>query len=670
MFWSPRDWRQNAKRLWRIVSSTETDAIGAASCPTCGATLRQTQNCAPTTRQRGARDRVVERIANNAPVEETAAALAALLEGSITGSSALIVLLRDGYVDVVTATPERDTLLRHAGGAPLDIVHEKLPCWGPRFVIADVAEGPEWRSHHAAARRYGVRACWWQPVITAAGEMLGGIIVELSTRRAPDGSEAELLEFVTRMAGIAIEQRNLVDELTFQAHYDSLTGLVNMRLFRDRMQQAVFVAQSHNGVVGLLHLDLDRFKLINDVLGHAIGDEILRQSARRLKSCLLRTDVLARSAGDEFLILVPDLNSTDDIGPLVDRLSAALEPPFKVEGHELHISATTGISVFPRDASDSQTLEKHADNALQRAKRSGRGRALFFHADMERYSADRLELETHLRRAIRDKQFLLYYQHEVDLGTGAVVGNEALLRWLHPRLGKVSPASFIPIAEETGMISTIGRWILETACAEAVRWQQIQPIRVAVNISAVQFEEPGLLELVARALRESGLSPSLLELELTESVLLEDIDRARDRVQELRHLGIGVAIDDFGTGHASLTYLQRLPATAVKIDRSFVAEITAECPEPPLVKSIIAMAHAMGMRTVGEGVENPEQYTALARMGCDVAQGFWIQRPVEGSRLFEPSPHTISLANLAENVCASDKSVFPTTQHPTVLRGK
>jgi diguanylate cyclase (GGDEF)-like protein len=593
----------------------------------------------------------VERIANNSPIEETAALLAALIEEGVPDASALILVLRDGSVEAIASAPDRDLFLRDASGCSLNELPNRLPCWGPRSVVAAVGEAPEWRSHHEAARHYGVRACWWHPIINPAGEMLGGIIVQLGVQRAPDECESELLGFATRMAGIAVEQRNLIAELTFQAHYDALTGLANLHLFRDRMQQAVFLAQARRGSVALLHMDLDRFKVINDVLGHAVGDEVLLQTARRLKSCLRRTDLLARSAADEFLILAPDIDVNADIHPLLERLAAALKPPFDVDGHELHVSASTGISIFPGDALDSRSLERHAGTALSRAKRTGRGESLFFEPEMERYSADRLELEIHLRSALPEKQLVLHYQREIDLRTGAMAGCEALLRWAHPKLGMVSPASFIPIAEETGLITDIGPWVLETACADAVRWRRIQPVRVAVNISAVQFDEPGLPALVTKVLKQSGLPPALLEIELTESVLLEDGERARDRVQQLRSLGVGVAIDDFGTGHASLTYLQRLPATSVKIDRRFVAEITPECPEPPLLRSIVAMAHAMGMRTVAEGVEDAQQYASLAEMGCDVAQGFFIHRPVEASRLLEPSgPELASLVNLAERV--------------------
>lgn len=383
-------------------------------------------------------------------------------------------------------------------------------------------------------------------------------------------------------------------------------------------------------MVALLYMDLDRFKLVNDVLGHRVGDALLGQVARRLESCTRRSDILARVGGDEFVLLLSELPDPSGAAAVARKILEALGDSFEVEGHELFVTASIGISVYPVDAEDAAALQKHADHAMYWAKRQGANSFATFGQGIRTASPERLEMETHLRRALERNEMLLNYQPLYEAGAGGLVGVEALLRWKHPELGMVSPATFIPIAEETGLIVPLGSWSLNEACRQRRDWKDagLPPFRVAVNVSPLQFDQEGFVEDVAAAIRHFGIPPHLLELELTESGIMQDLESSIQRMLRLRELGVRLAIDDFGTGRSSLSYLQRLPLETLKIDQSFVREIRVAADRPPLIQSIITMAHALGLTVVAEGVETPEQMDALVAMGCDVLQGYLLSRPV------------------------------------------
>jgi diguanylate cyclase (GGDEF)-like protein len=445
---------------------------------------------------------------------------------------------------------------------------------------------------------------------------------------------------------LAVEQANLMAELRFQAQHDFLTGLANRPVLEDRLLSTVAAAATAGRSAALLSINLDRFKLVNDVLGHRTGDLLLRQVAVRLAQVIRPTDTLARSGGDEFVLLVPDAPGREAILALGRRLLETFDAPFHIDGHELFVAASVGISVFPDNAGDAAALERTADSAMRQAKRRGRNGCVVYDPASDAALPERLEMERHLRRAAARGELTLHYQPQVDANSGRLIGAEALLRWNHASLGLVSPARFIPIAEETGMIAEFGRWVLNQACTQAGRWRHAgRRLRLAVNVSAIEFEQTGFVDGVERALCVHGIDPALLELELTESAVVNNIDLAVTQLARLRGLGMRIAIDDFGTGHSSLGYLQRLPVDTIKIDRSFVAEIRTATSRPPLVQSVISLAHALGLTVVAEGVETEAQLAALQCMECDEIQGYLIAKPLPAPE-FDRWADTVAVAGV------------------------
>ncbi len=387
-------------------------------------------------------------------------------------------------------------------------------------------------------------------------------------------------------------------------------------------------------------VDLDGFKNVNDTLGHRCGDELLRQVAQRLSGAIRESDVLVRTGGDEFTLVATEIQSQMDVEIVADRLIKALVAPFVVEGRELFISASVGMAVYPADGMDGPGLQRCADAAVYAAKAGGRNRAVRFDPKMGEALLDRLEMESQLRRAIVCHEFVLEYQPQVN-GRGEMVGVEALVRWQHPHLGRISPAKFIPLAEQCGLLISIGSWVLHEACRQAMAWQKAGcvPLPMAVNVSALQFQQGDFLQILESALVQTGLPAHFLELELTESLLLANTAEAIQKVRAVRELGVGVAIDDFGTGYSSLAYLQKLPIDRLKIDRSFVAElgdgpaVQVEGKRAAVITAISSLASSLGMRVVAEGVETTAQRDYLIGIGCDTLQGFLFSRPVHAERI-------------------------------------
>ena len=393
-------------------------------------------------------------------------------------------------------------------------------------------------------------------------------------------------------------------------------------------------------MVALLYFDLDRFKLINDTLGHASGDAVLRQVAERLRATLRETDTLARMSGDEFTVIAPGLKNPQNASLVAETILKALRDPFQVENQELYVSASVGISIYPRDANDAEALQRHADNAMYRAKAQGKNRFEYFMPDIGDPKTTRLELETSLRRALDRGEFSLHYQPQFDLQNGKLVGQEALLRWNHPKLGAIAPDQFIPIAEENGLIIPIGAWVLQEACVQTAAWRKAgyRLKGVSVNVSAVQFSRADFVDTIGDILGRTGLDPKFLELELTESLVIRDVRESANKMEKLRVLGVQISVDDFGAGYSSLSYLQRLPIDILKLDRSFVEESKTSSGNASLVKGIVSLAHGLGMRVTAEGIETEEQLDLVHRSGCDKAQGFLLGRPSPAaSALSSPS---------------------------------
>lgn len=449
-----------------------------------------------------------------------------------------------------------------------------------------------------------------------------------------------------RFDGVATditERMEHENQLNYLANHDALTGLPNRTLLDDRILQAI--AQAHRGghKFGLLLLDLDRFKNINDGYGHVFGDELLLTVAAQLHKSVRESDTVARLGGDEFVILLSPLNSHEEIYPVVRRLLNNFSLPFTIQGTELYSTISIGIAVFPADGNDMVTLLKNADIAMYRTKEMGRNGFQFFEPDMSVHATNRMELENALRRAIEREEFVIYYHPQMDMKTGGINSVEALIRWQHPTRGLLSPDKFLDIAEETGLIIPLGAWILKTACAQTKVWRDagLACHCVSVNISAKQFWEGQLVKTVKRVLQETGLPPGDLELEITETVFLRDIDETIRTIEELKVMDISVSMDDFGTGYSSLTYLRRLPIEKLKIDGAFIHDLTTVSKSSVLLTQIIQLAHAMNLEVVAEGVETEKEYAFLVENNCDVAQGFYFNKPLsqeEFGRLLEKPP--------------------------------
>jgi diguanylate cyclase (GGDEF)-like protein/PAS domain S-box-containing protein len=441
-----------------------------------------------------------------------------------------------------------------------------------------------------------------------------------------------------RRAGIAQDvslRREQEARIQHLAYHDALTGLPNRTLVADRLALALAHAQRERRQVAVLYLDLDRFKIVNDSLGHIAGDTLLRDVARRLRATLRDEDTVARVGGDEFQIVLGDVVDASRAAHVAEKLMASLAAPFPLEGHEVHVSASLGISLYPRDGATAELLLKYADTALYEAKAEGRNAYRFFSPEMNALAHGRLRLENDLRRAIERHELELHYQPQLDLATGRVTAVEALVRWRHPQRGLVGPNDFIPMAEETGLVLAIGEWVLREACRQVALWHAsgLAGLRVAVNISPRQLQRPGLHGLVMLALAESGLPAGCLELEITESSMMVDPAQAIEVLKELRTLGVLISIDDFGTGWSSFAHLRRMPIDRLKIDGSFIGGITADKDDATIVETLIVMTHKLGLRVIAEGVETAAQRLSLMRQGCDEMQGFLLARPVSADEL-------------------------------------
>jgi diguanylate cyclase (GGDEF)-like protein/PAS domain S-box-containing protein len=422
----------------------------------------------------------------------------------------------------------------------------------------------------------------------------------------------------------------MAQQITHSAEHDFLTGLPNRMLLNDRISQAIASARRHTKQVAVLFLDLDGFKHINDSLGHPVGDKLLQSIATRLVSSVRGADTVSRQGGDEFVVLLPDLQQPEDAAVMAVRILRDVAAPHLIDLHDLYVTTSIGVSVFPDDGADAETLIKNADTAMYQAKENGRQSVQFFKPAMNARAVERQSIEESLRRALERREFTLHYQPKINIRTGAITGAEALIRWTHPSRGPLSPAVFIPIAEDSGLILPIGRWVMRRACEQARAWVEagLRPTTMAVNVSALEFRDDDFLPNLFLILKESRLSPRTLEIELTESVLMKQVVSASLILQALRKSGVHVAIDDFGTGYSSLSYLRKLPIDTLKIDQSFVGQIVSGGDDAAIVTAVISMARSLKLRVVAEGVETFEALEFLHAHQCEEAQGYYFSRPV------------------------------------------
>ena len=432
-----------------------------------------------------------------------------------------------------------------------------------------------------------------------------------------------------------ISDRKRAEEIiTHQAYHDQLTGLPNRLLFRDRLELAVTHAQRQNSPLAVMFVDIDRFKLVNDTWGHAAGDTLLRTLAERVSGVLRRGDTLARLGGDEFTILLPDISQPQDAETIARKILDVLAAPFALGNGEFRATVSIGIAIHPRDGHSAEDLSRHADVAMYKVKRSGKNGFRFFDAGLNAHHRQRVSLENDLHKALEREEFELHYQPQISLNHRRVVGMEALLRWNHPTRGMVPPATFVPVAEEMGIIGDISQWVLERACAQLGEWRSAghDTLRMSLNLSPHDFDHHDLVDKVMAAVTRHHIPPALLEVEITESMMMQDADATATKVRELRSAGLGVAIDDFGTGYSSLSYLQKFPVSCLKIDRSFVRELSASAVNP-IISAITGIARGFGLHLVAEGVEQEGQVSVLRSLGCDIMQGYLFARPAPAAEI-------------------------------------
>src|ERR1019366_2121768 len=501
-------------------------------------------------------------------------------------------------------------------------------------VTRDVPDDPLWAACRETFAPHGIAACWTIPIETGVGVVLGTLSVLLPEARRPERADTALLSNAASLAAIAIEQRQLAEQLAFQARFDSLTSLPNRLSFEESLQKAASRAVTSGERVVLAYVDLDRFKQVNDTFGHAGGDVLLREIAFRLSSALVDGDVVARMGGDEFCVLrveAPGLATAQNVLP--ERILEALRAPFDLRGDEVFVGASVGVSVFPDDARDIVALQRHADAAMYAAKGQAGNRFRVFGPGVTPGGGERLRLQNDLRRALSRGELEVVYQPQVDR-EGELVGAEALLRWNHPELGLVRPNRFIPVAEESGLILSIGLWVFEEVCNRLAVWRRdgVAVVPVSINLSPVQFSQADLPETLERILGTHDVPASLLRLEVTESLLVKDVASTMALLGRLKALGLGLAVDDFGTGYSSLSYLQLLPIDELKIDQAFLRELSA--PIDPagrtakLVQTMVTLGHDLGLVVVAEGAETKEQIEFLRHAGCDRLQGFGVCVPL------------------------------------------
>jgi len=432
---------------------------------------------------------------------------------------------------------------------------------------------------------------------------------------------------IAELHGALLYAQEVVKE---QATHDPLTGLPNRSLCKQKLDVALTEAINKMGMLAVAYLDLDNFKFINDTIGHTYGDLLLKSVAERLKNCLRSGDILSRMGGDEFTIVIPNISCPEDAIVVARKVLSALSASFQLGGNEFFISSSIGITIFPLDGQDADTLIRNADSAMYHAKEDGKNNFHLFTESLNFETTRRLQTESSLRKALERGELRVFYQPRMDIQSGMIVGCEALLRWEHPTRGLIPPNEFIPVAEETGVIVQMTRWVLRQACRQNKQWQDkgYPKIDVAVNVSARDFRDSNMLETVTEAIRLTGLDPSYLDIEITESVLMKNVDTAVRVLLSIRDMGVRVSIDDFGTGYSSLSYLKRFPIDAVKIDRSFVKDITTNPDDSAIAGAVLGMSHAMNLRVVAEGVETREQLDHLASLGCDEMQGYLVSKPV------------------------------------------
>jgi diguanylate cyclase (GGDEF)-like protein/PAS domain S-box-containing protein len=578
----------------------------------------------------------LETITQNQPLDESLNHLVRLLENQLPGSRCSILLGKPGRYSQVAASSFGRDIVTALEGWRLEEIPYALGSSGKEreiVFVKDILSASTECGMRDWARMMDLKSCWSAPVVDHSGAFASLILVFFREDCQPHLQDRSRLEMARDMASIAIKHSHLTDRLSYQAQHDALTGLPNRFLLEDRLQQAIAYTNRHESQLAVLIIDLDGFKYINDSVGHQCGDQVLIEVSRRLRSITRRTDTLARIGGDEFCLVLSDLHKSSDSFHVAQTCLDTLRKPLMIAEHEYSISASIGISCYPEHGTEPELLQQSADIAMYHAKFNGKNGFQVFTPEINAHLHERLELMGDLRHALENDELHLVYQPQF-IADGQLVGFEALLRWEHPERGIIMPDKFIPIAEETGLIVPLGNWVLDQACRQLAVWHKSghPGLRVAVNVSTLQFERQDWMDTISESLRKTGVPPSCLELELTESVVMKNCERAASRLTELRALGVSSAIDDFGTGYSSLKYLQNLPIDTLKIDQSFIRNLDpsadVQSANGAIVQAIVTLAQQLGLRVVAEGVETDEELEVLRRLGCDFVQGYLFSRPM------------------------------------------
>jgi diguanylate cyclase (GGDEF)-like protein/PAS domain S-box-containing protein len=539
------------------------------------------------------------------------------------------------------AGPANEGLMRRA-------YTSRKPVW-----VSDISKDRTFRRRGYAAKA-GLRAAFAFPLLRGS-EVLGVMEFLQREARQPDPLLVRIAESIGSEIGQYIVRMQAEEAVKFVALHDSLTGLPNRITFNERLTRAIAQARRHERTLAVLFIDLDRFKLINDTLGHEAGDQLLRDAAERLVANLRAGDTVARLGGDEFVVLLEEVGERHFAGSVCDKLISALGAPFKVKGREYHVTASIGVSVFPDDGEDAATLLKNADIAMYRAKEEGRNVHAFYSHSIGAGRVERLNLQSGLRRALERDELILHYQPQIEACTGRIVGMEALVRWQHPELGLLEPDRFIRVAEESGLIVPLGEWVAYTACMTHRHWQalHVAPARIAVNLSPRQFMHAGLLRDMVRVLKQTRCKGQYLELEITESMVMQDPAGAVKLIEQIKDLGVRISIDDFGTGYSSIAYLKRFPIDSLKIDGSFVADVPHDPGNVAITQAVIAMARTLQLTVIGEGVETREQFAFLRSRGCDEVQGYYFSPPLPMDEATTLLKQAAEIADIVESAPAA-----------------
>ncbi|MES0071328.1 EAL domain-containing protein [Mesorhizobium sp. LNJC394B00] len=585
---------------------------------------------------RSGQAQILEMIATSAPLEDVLDRLMRFVEAQLEGIFGSVLLLdKDGIHLRHGAAPG----LAKAYTSAIDgaAIGPKVGSCGTAIyrrepvIVTDILQDPLWDDYRELAAPHGYRSCWSTPILSHRGVVLGAFAMYSMTVREPTHAETRLIEFTTHIAGIAIERKLAEDQIHFMANHDALTGLPNRALLEDRLSQAVLYAQRYNRWMTVVFIDLDNFKLVNDTFGHNAGDELLKTVASRLVGCVKATDTVVRLGGDEFVIVLFDqTTNVDVVSETLQTIRDAIAEPVLVGEHRLRTTASIGIANYPKDGTSPDTLLANADAAMYRAKEFGRDNFQFYAPEFNSTAHEKFLLQEELRNALARSEFALHYQPQVDLRSGQVFAVEALVRWNHPTRGLVSPAMFIPTAEETGLIVPLGDWILHEACRQNKAWQRagLSPVTVCVNVSARQFREKNLIDRVVNALKESGLEARYLELEVTESLIMQDFELAVATMNGLQKLGVQISIDDFGTGYSSLSALKTFPVARLKIDKSFINDLATDENDQAVTGAVISLGQKLNLRVLAEGVETEDQVAFLRKNNCDEVQGNYFSKPL------------------------------------------